>query len=390
MFIAELIEAIRKTGYAGEIEHDETTASLVLDEGARIGIDGLFTGLAHIPPERREDILVRSVKAHIDMPPMPASWEEARDRVLPLAYESFTRWSDQMRSTAAGQKYVLPVAQITEHLGFRLGFVLDTYSLSVPPVTLSSWNVEPDVAFAQATLNLQARSNLQWKESREFPGAYLSHWPDGQAASRLCLPQIFTNVPIRGQPVAMVPTPQTLVVTGSDDEEGLFNLARVGRRKMEGNKLVHLLRTMRLGEDGETWTDWMPAPEHPVYNELRYLRTIQEKLEYDNQARVLAEVTPEGELMPLPPLEVQLSRFGAMVRTVTRWRDGPRQGLPKADVVVLLRAGQVLGAGIWDQLAAALPWEFEALPGYPTRYLVGEVPEPWQLSGLDLQPWQEP
>jgi hypothetical protein len=127
-----------------------------------------------------------------------------------------------VRSAAAGQHYQLPVARITEHLGFRLGFVFDTSSASVPPVTFESWNVEPEVAFVQATQNLAACSNLQWKESREFPGAYLSHWPDGQAASRLCLPRIFTNVPIRGQPVVMVPTPKTLIVTGSDDEEGPY------------------------------------------------------------------------------------------------------------------------------------------------------------------------
>jgi len=389
-FVAEMIEALREEGYEGAVRQIDGGGRLKLPDRGEIGIDALYTDLSQVPAARRREGLAKVASILLKTPTLPKTWAEARDQILPGVTKRISQWVQEARRGAAGTSEPEAVAPVTEHLIFKLGITSEPGTISVPVSTLESWGVSPEEAFGQAGQNLAALSGDPWRENGEFPGVFASGWNDGLAASRLFLPRVFGRAPIRGKPVVMAPTPRTLLVAGDEDEDGLFHLARVGRRMMEKDKVVHILRTLRMGEDGESWDDWLPEPTHPAYEELRFLRAIEERTDHDTQAAVLREILPKEQLMLPPPLEVQLSGIGAMVRTVTRWRDGPPQALPAADLIVLEQDGRVLGAAAWNDLATAMPWELEPVPGYPTRHRVTSFPNEWQIAGIDLLPWHDP
>jgi hypothetical protein len=91
---------------------------------------------------------------------------------------------------------------------------------------LARWGVGPETAFHAAGENLRRASEKGWGMMAESPGVYFSTWNDGFDAARLAFPRVFAHAPLRGRAVALAPSTRALAFAGSDDEEGLFHLAR--------------------------------------------------------------------------------------------------------------------------------------------------------------------
>jgi hypothetical protein len=390
-FRTELTRALRAAGYEGEVVEPEDGRSLEILDGKRIDLAPFHAQFGVLPPARRQEALVKLARFLLHPPRLPDTWAEAQPQVLPLVKRRMEVVGQELRLAAAGlEPRPTYSAEITEHLVFHLGIPMEFGTTEVSADAVHAWGVEPDVAFRRAAENVLARSAGSWLTSSHSPGVMRSPWRDGYDASRLVLPRVIGTAPRRGLPVVIVPTPSMLLVAGSEDEEALFQLALAGRRVVDQEKGIHILRALKMGADGETWEDWLPPPGHPAHESFRFLRVIEERQDYIEQGRLLEEVAEGREVMAMAPLEIQLQALGGAVRTVTTWNAGPPQALPKADWVVLVREGVTLGAVPWDVLEGAGTPTLTKAPGYPTRYLVEDFPEDWQLSTLDLQPWEGP
>lgn len=263
-------------------------------------------------------------------------------------------------------------------------------SLTVPVETIARWGVSHEAAFQRAKENDDHDARRPWLTSPERPGLFRSPWQDTRDGGRMINPRTF-GMPLRGRPVVMLPKPSMALMAGSEDAVGLVHLAEVTRREVEAWGRVFVLRAFRMGADGESWEDWMPAPSHRAYPTLRLLQAQQERREYGEQADLVdALARAKGtDAMPLPRLEVLHPAVAGEAMTVTTWRSGRPTALPKADPIVLKRGAKTLGLALWDDLVRALPGVFERGPGQPTRYIALDFPEDWQLAEVDLRPWRE-
>lgn len=203
--------------------------------------------------------------------------------------------------------------------------------------------------------------------------------------------RLFGRHPLRGRPVAVAPSPNRLLFAGSEDPDGLFHLGRLARRMAERTRAFLFLRPVRMGEDGESWEDWIPPRGHAAWEVLRWAQAVHDRTDYEQQARLARQAAAgKGEVLPMPPLVLLLAGVGAEVLTLTVWEAGGPCALPKADAILFRREGEILGYTGWDEVVAALPGALEPMPGYPTRYLAADFPEDWQVATLELRPWDLP
>lgn len=388
-FVREVIVAMRGAGLEGDVQHDAARATLQHAERGSFDLTNTYAQFSTLPAAKRTDALAKLARLWIHPPALPTTWEEASKRVLPHIRTRMSSVEEDARRQAAGTVMPTPRAEFTPHLVFEIVVPVEGATLTVAMEALTNWGVDMETAFRTAIKNLASRSDAQWLGSPEAPGVYASPWRDGFDACRVSLPLVFTRVPLHGRPVVVAPTPSQMLFAGSDDTDGLFHMARMARRSLEANKAFHFLRAIRMGDDGESWEDWIPPKDHPAYDPLRLLRGVQEVHEYDKQVALVRQFAPKDQdVIPMPRLHLVESDFGAQSLTVTVWRSGKPSALPKADAIIFQRDDEVLGFAPWEQVTKALRGSLRPTPGYPTRYMAADFPEGWQVGMLDLKPWR--
>ena len=386
----ELKAAVRAEGYQAGAHFLEAEGSCALDNGQSINFELLYGEIAAAPPKRRADALQQAARVLVHPPRVPETWDEAKTQVLPIVKKRIDLAADEVRRTLGQGPAPTLVADITPHLAFALGIQGSGATVTVPAEALGRWGISPEAAFRTAGRNLEERSGGNWQLGKDAPGVWVSPWRDGLDVSRLFLPRVFGRVPMRGRPVVLAPLPSFLLVAGSEDENGLLQLGLLARRTIEKENLLHILRPLRMGKDGESWEDWVPPQGHPARGPLRLLQAKDEARDYDEHAALVRKLAEGRPTPPMPQLILLQAAGGAEVMTVTIWRAGKPTALPKADTIILVRGAEIVGACTWASVAGAPGTRLEALPGYPTRYLATDFPEEWQFGAMDLKPWGGP
>lgn len=389
-FARELTVALREAGFDGAIDHDRAKGRLALGGDRAIDLGPLHKQLADLPASDRLRNLANVAGMIAHPPALPATWAEAKDLVVPQVRTQWSLVATDTEAHAAGRAEPIPRAPITAHLAFELVVPFGAIRLAVTMAALERWGVAVDDAYRQGGDNLRRRPDPGWRASPDAPGVYASGWADGFDASRLFLPRAFAGLPLRGRPVVLAPGAERILVADAADEDALFQLARVARQMFERSKRFHFLRAVRMGDDGETWHDFMPPRDHPAHDPLRALRGAEEVHDAAQHVELVRRLAPPGhQVMPMPALHVLSSPLGETL-TFTVWRAGKPTSLPLADAVILVNGDDVLGFAPWDALRKAVPGSLRAPQGYPPRAFAGDFPEPWQLGGLELKPWGGP
>lgn len=98
---------------------------------------------------------------------------------------------------------------------------------------------------------------------------YLSSRNDSYDASRLLLVDTIRQFRVKGDYMAMVPNRDTLIVTGSDDVNGLKRMVALAKDALAR---PHPMSGLALRLDGDDWVSWMPIALHPLYSDFRLLQ----------------------------------------------------------------------------------------------------------------------
>ena len=123
---------------------------------------------------------------------------------------------------------------------------------------LSTWGVDFDQAFEAAVSNLRAMSKEPFIKAA--PGFYLSPWHDGYDSARILLPNLFEQCEVKGSPVAMLPHQDLLIVTGSEDDEGLERMASLVEEKLVGPRFLSGIPLIL----GQHWSPFELPRSHPL------------------------------------------------------------------------------------------------------------------------------
>jgi uncharacterized protein YtpQ (UPF0354 family) len=93
------------------------------------------------------------------------------------------------------------------------------------------------------------------RSGKSSPGTYIAQFGDHYDAARILLPDLAWQLTLTGNPVAIIPTRDCLVITGEDDETGQALMLALAQQAVEGTTR-HLTGEMFRLEDSQ-WKVWL-------------------------------------------------------------------------------------------------------------------------------------
>lgn len=270
---------------------------------------------------------------------------------------------------------------IAEHLAVELVYDFPESKRYLTPEELGKWGLSADEAFEIALNNLSALAH-QFGRISDGVAAFESRSDDSYDSTRLLLPELFSELPIVGSPIAMVPHPNALLVAGDRDSDGLR--AILGRAE----EFLQKPRSsggfaFRLHND--TWRPWMPDRSHPLFEDFRLLANRTLAKYYGHQRTFLvtddvAMLTKDG--LFVASFRILESDCLGSVKTLSVWTQHAPSLLPKTDAIAFVKDMQHRGLVPWSVVARTMRDEMEPMGLYPERYRVLCFPTEGQLSSM--------
>ncbi|EQM67994.1 hypothetical protein QYE80_30775 [Pseudomonas tohonis] len=248
-----------------------------------------------------------------------------------------------------------------------------------------SWGITLEEGLAIALTNLRDTTADSFVEV--VPGLFRGDWNDSYDISRIFLPDVLERLPLKGRPVFMVPSRETLLVTGDHDGHALAAMVELGLQAASEGRAIST--GLYCYEDGKVAT--YPV-QHPLLQaRLARMRYLTTKNEYDTQKHALDLIHQENST-DIFVANYQLyaaQEDPDLLFSIASWTEGVDSLLPRVDRLVLVRPNEDCSdaetrAVSWEQAMALLGDLLEEAPGfYPPRYRTLGFPEPSRAELLD-------
>jgi hypothetical protein len=231
-------------------------------------------------------------------------------------------------------------------------------------------------ALERASANLRRRGESQF--TTLGPGVFVLDCKDGYASSRLLLPEAIAALPVKGDPVAMVPVREMLIVAGADDKNALLTMAAAAAETLSTTSEPLSAHTLRL-VDGD-WVDFTPDPD--ALASLCDLVRGQRIREYAEQKELLDQLhAQEGDDIFVANYAPMQDRRSGRPFCMTFWADGMASLLPQSDVIAFKTATEVIVVP-WDAALPIVGHHMAPTEHYPVRLHVPSFPSLAELDRL--------
>lgn len=362
-------------GEPSEPDDDDDSTSLEI-----LNLHNFFAEHCRLSRVQRKEHLKQVVRGvsqgRIEMPDeFSHAAPDLRPRIWPRAM--FARLDLQQR-IEGGNEVDVPRYLIGNHLALGLVYDLPHSMRSISGDDLSGWDVGWYEAMEAAKESL---GESEFAIAKIGDHTYASASDDNYDASRLVMIDMIQQMEVLGDHIAMIPNRDTLLVTGSGDEEGLAMMVELAEKALDDPRPL-AATPLRL-HDGE-WVDWMPADGHPLRNRFRELERRYYYLEYADQKETLDELHIKEEL------DIFVATYSAIrveeteeIFTYSVWPEGIDALLPLSDRVILGSEGKPGRMAEWSRvqaIAGGLMVEDETL--YPPRFRVRQFPTSTQLEQI--------
>ena len=383
-FAQMVIKAMRQRGEARPIHYDPAGFKLRIgDEPAAVAwLANGHDDYLRAPRAKRADILRRYA-----LGPLPAASDRLEDilpRLLPRVRDRFFYTAMDLRLELEGMPARSGVFRpIAEHLALGLVQDLPDHIIEIPADGFEKWGMTFEEALAIARRNLEPLSAAPFDRVR--PGVYVSPWRDNHDTARLLLTDALRRLLVRGDPVVMVAHRDTLIVTGTDDVQGLTAMAMMTESLLEEPRAISGIPVCLLDDD--TWAPFVPEPDHPLFARFAALRVGTLATEYGRQKQLLEALHDKrGEDLFVATYEGRMSENEREVLSYCAWTRDVVTLLPHTDRILFVDLG-----GPQDRRAVPAAWHRAAevvgdllhpVDIYPPRYRVAGFPNPEQLDAL--------
>ena len=261
---------------------------------------------------------------------------------------------------------------------FAVGLVVDfpDREADVGAAELAAWGVDFDRLMQRARSNLLARGGEE-QFLRVKPGCYQSTWEDNLDGSRVLLPGILLRLELQGDPVVVLPSRDTLLVTGSEDLRGLRWMLEAALEFLTGDPRSMNGCPLRLRH--YLWEPFHPGEHLPIRPLLARIHHHRLKEEYAHQKRLLDQRHGAlGRRVTLAPFHLERTP-GGETSSYTVWsRSMEEAWLPEADRMHLSWEA-VSGPGEaripWEQAQRQLSHLLEPVGLFPERYRFKAPPQ---------------
>ncbi len=339
-----------KLAAAGLTARYDAEGFLLLVQGGTLPLHPIFQAYCENGADGREQ-LVESLLASLSRPTV----EEARPRLVPRLYSRTVVEEMRLRGRP------LPYRLLTDNVALTLA--LDQ---PVSEHFLAAWQLDFEEAVQIARENLRAAT--QAPPRLLGPGLYTGNWDDANHSARVLLVAEM-GLPLRGDLVVFVPTRETLLITGSEEPEGL-SLALEHLSQRHG----HAVTVVPFRHASGSWERLQVEPVHPHRERLSRLTFDDRYQEYAEQKGLL------DSLFRLQGREVRVAscrgfRTQDGLITLSTWVNGAETLLPETDRVMLLdrrlpEDSREVAEPTWAELRERYGDRMEPTEHWPPRWRV--------------------
>lgn len=390
------MRAFRDAGDVREFEYQAAQFRLVVpDQGDKSGnedspaaevlnLHNFYAEHCNLPRAQRKEHLrqvVRGVsQGKIEMPDeFVHAAPDLRPRIWPRSMFAKLELQQQLEG---GNEVDVPRYLVGNHLSLGLVYDLPHSMRSISGDDLKGWDVSWYEAMEAARESL---SEAEFAIAKIGDHLYASTSGDNYDASRLVLIDFIRQMEVDGDHIAMIPNRDTLLVTGSNDEQGLAIMAELAEKALEDPRPLGAT-PLRLHDD--EWVDWIPPVGHPLRDKFRELERKYFYLEYADQKESLDQLYAKKEIdIFVATCTAVRNQETEEIFTYCVWPEGVDALLPVCDKIILGVEGQPGQMADWNKvqrIAGELMEEDETL--YPPRIRVSNFPTPAQLETIDGDP----
>ena len=223
---------------------------------------------------------------------------------------------------------------------------------------LADLGVSFDDALGLAVAHLDEREH---KFGPLADGTFVSLCEDYYDASRLLLPDLISQLPVKGNPVAIVESRSAILVTGSEDRDGLRMIAEYAWQDFPENERAVSLTPIEY-RDG-AWRVFPMGPDHP--QALRNLVQYQRAWSYGASSDALQERLGDN----LYVAGVILLEQDGIAATLASWARNVATACPMVDALIIEGDDEFpeITRRLQDVIATCGPFDgVEEMP-YPPR-----------------------
>lgn len=384
---ADIVAAeLKKLEPSAEYKFDAEKFLLLRPDEGFINLANVYQEYCRAEAKSRSNLLKRFLQSCVASRSyeLPEDFADVHPDLLPVVRSRFYLESAILQSQVrGGDGFDMPQQVVGEHLALSLVYDLPTAMRSISQKDLDEWDVSFYEAVEAARLNLEQMGEVKFAvlDGR----VYASASGDNYDASRLVMLDLIRRFEVRGEHIAMVPNRDTLIVTGSEDEEGLAIMAKIAKDSFDKPRPIS---TVALRLEGDEWTPWLPpahSPQHADFHELK-LRTVG--AEYNDQKELLDAIHEQtGETAFVASFSALQNKETGRVTSYSVWSEGVECLLPETDAVLFFSPtaaddGKIVAGGSWEEVQQVVGELMEPMGLYPERYRVKEFPNGNQIKRI--------
>jgi hypothetical protein len=355
----------------------------------------LFAHFSIAEKDARSSLLAQFAEILMNLHLQPSTFLEAKDRLIPVIKN---RWMEGLIFQVPSNEDRKPtvVQQFTDNLVVEVVYDHPSFVSFINTGTIEEWGVDADTLFATALENLkksykhrrtQSANNslslkaLGFKEVEGCRGLYTDLDDDWFCPARILIPEWIRSLDVSGDPVVMVSHCGHILVTGSDNANGLLMMATMTMkiREMEG-----AVSTIPIRLTPQGWQAYQPDPAHPAYPLLKELYTVEIAGCYHHQKQIIEPNYP-GFVATCSVCGLE----GTAMTTCVWGGNGLTGILPKTDFVAFISgyvakgtSGGVLLFVPWDAVAEIVGHHLQPTAYSPPRFHFSGFPSDEEMDLL--------
>ncbi len=330
LFARRISRELRKVGWDG-YKYDAQRWELRPTHGDTrvIYLGNVYVEHANTPRRQRRAVIDRFISAMTSpMTDVPASYAEARARMLPIVrseFESVVAMFQIEETGSAPSADIEPAGRpVAGELTVGLAFDSPHAISRITNKHLHDWGVGFDEVLTDALDNLRLLPEQGWR--RLEYGVWRGEWNDNYESSRLLIPDLIYRLGV-ADPVICVPTRNLLLVASGRDMRAVGAMGTIAKTNLEmfprwlsGDAFKLVDGAWQVFEPpgifGRPFREMKAIMTQSTYNEQKGF--LERRFERDGVDRFVASV-----------LLVNAPDGGA--ESVAIWADGVRTLLPRVD-----------------------------------------------------------
>jgi len=388
-FANEVIAVLKSADPTKSVSYDADKFCLTIESEGKGGVIANLHNVYHeylqAAPSKRPGGLQLFLKSLRETSlGAPVDFEDAAHDLLPIVRDRVGNELLMLRHEVEGSPDSPVFMPLAEHLSVSVGYDLPESTMLLGEVQYQGWGVSFETVGQRAMENL-AKLGCRFGGLRAKPGVYELDANDGYAVSRLLLPHVFTQPPLSGAPVAMVPRECCLLYTGDRDEDGLRIMLERAEQELEKPRTIGGF-AYRLSQQG-VWHPWLPAPTHKLHKQFRGLANATLGSSYSRQQQLLMQL--EEKHKPEHARFFVASVFTAKADspwgpiTSCTWTNHAPSLLPKTDMIALIRDLKEPPVMVpWNAVQKTVGHMMVPTGLYPERYRVDSFPSGPQFAAI--------